>query len=239
MQSEGQSHCVEFTVFAKEDRAETSDMPKIQRESIRTRREGLGGSDGAAALLGMNPSTLRSRMQKLGISTSRSVMYGCPTTTRNSPRKSTMGLMMCGGHQTWMELPLANCSSIFSPSSITIWTGDLRSGARISSILFVVGPVDDREGHDSLCWMYGLSTNVGRAGRSRHEHRICLVSKMRMPIRGVNVRYDHLWIQQNDDVVSEEADCVDKEFVFGQQDRAGLSDSKRGTNDRHINLTGA
>ena len=26
----------------------------------------------------MNPSTLRSRMQKLGISTSRSVMYGCP-----------------------------------------------------------------------------------------------------------------------------------------------------------------
>jgi hypothetical protein len=78
MQSEGQSHCVEFTVFAKEDRAETSDMPKIQRESIRTRREGLGGSDGAAALLGMNPSTQRSRMQKLGISTSRSVMYGCP-----------------------------------------------------------------------------------------------------------------------------------------------------------------
>src|SRR5580658_7110904 len=136
-------------------------------------------------------------------------------------------------------LPLANCSSIFCPSSITIWARDLRSGARISSILVVVGPVDDREGHDSLCWMYGLSTNVGRAGRSRHEHRICLVSKMRMPIRGVNVRYDHLWIQQNDDVVSEEADCVDKEFVFGQQDRAGLSDSKRGTNDRHINLAGA
>jgi hypothetical protein len=43
MQSEGQSHCVEFTVFAKEDRAETSDMPKIQRESIRTRRERLHG----------------------------------------------------------------------------------------------------------------------------------------------------------------------------------------------------
>jgi formate hydrogenlyase transcriptional activator len=36
----------------------------------------IGGSDGAAALLGMNPSTLRSRMQKLGISTSRSVRYG-------------------------------------------------------------------------------------------------------------------------------------------------------------------
>ena len=36
----------------------------------------IGGSNGAAALLGMSRSTLQFRMQKLGISTSRAVTYG-------------------------------------------------------------------------------------------------------------------------------------------------------------------
>ena len=39
MQSSGQYDNVESTALANEDRAENSDVPKIQRESIRTRRE--------------------------------------------------------------------------------------------------------------------------------------------------------------------------------------------------------
>jgi hypothetical protein len=41
MQSSGQNDNVESTALAKEDRADNSDVPKIQRESIRTRRERL------------------------------------------------------------------------------------------------------------------------------------------------------------------------------------------------------
>jgi hypothetical protein len=41
MQSGGQYDDVESTALAKEDRADNSDVPKIQRESIRTRRERL------------------------------------------------------------------------------------------------------------------------------------------------------------------------------------------------------
>jgi hypothetical protein len=41
MQSSGQYDNVESTALAKEDRADNSDVPKIQRESIRTRRERL------------------------------------------------------------------------------------------------------------------------------------------------------------------------------------------------------
>ena len=47
MQSSGQHDNVEFTALAKEDRADNSDVPKIQRESIRTRRERLAGELGA------------------------------------------------------------------------------------------------------------------------------------------------------------------------------------------------
>src|SRR6204780_895485 len=43
MQSNGQYDNVESTALAKEDRADNSDVPKIQRESIRTRRERLHG----------------------------------------------------------------------------------------------------------------------------------------------------------------------------------------------------
>ena len=43
MQSSGQHDNVESTALAKEDRADNSDVPKIQRESIRTRRERLHG----------------------------------------------------------------------------------------------------------------------------------------------------------------------------------------------------
>jgi hypothetical protein len=43
MQSSGQYDNVESTALAKEDRADNSDVPKIQRESIRTRRERLRG----------------------------------------------------------------------------------------------------------------------------------------------------------------------------------------------------
>ena len=43
MQSSGQYDNVESTALAKEDRADNSDVPKIQRESIRTRREKLHG----------------------------------------------------------------------------------------------------------------------------------------------------------------------------------------------------
>ena len=43
MQSSGQYDNVESTALAKEDRADNSDVPKIQRESIRTRRERLHG----------------------------------------------------------------------------------------------------------------------------------------------------------------------------------------------------
>jgi hypothetical protein len=39
MQSSGQYDNVESTALAKEDRADNSDVPKIQRESIKTRRE--------------------------------------------------------------------------------------------------------------------------------------------------------------------------------------------------------
>src|ERR1700722_188049 len=41
MQLSGQYDNVESTALAKEDRADNSDVPKIQRESIRTRRESL------------------------------------------------------------------------------------------------------------------------------------------------------------------------------------------------------
>src|SRR5208282_3259750 len=44
MQSSGQYDNVESTALAKEDRADNSDVPKIQRESIRTRRERLPGA---------------------------------------------------------------------------------------------------------------------------------------------------------------------------------------------------
>ena len=43
MQSSGQYDNVESTALAKEDRADNSDVPKIQKESIRTRRERLHG----------------------------------------------------------------------------------------------------------------------------------------------------------------------------------------------------
>jgi hypothetical protein len=43
MQLSGQYDNVESTALAKEDRADNSDVPKIQRESIRTRRERLHG----------------------------------------------------------------------------------------------------------------------------------------------------------------------------------------------------
>jgi hypothetical protein len=43
MQSSDQYDNVESTALAKEDRADNSDVPKIQRESIRTRRERLHG----------------------------------------------------------------------------------------------------------------------------------------------------------------------------------------------------
>jgi len=43
MQSSGQYDNVESTALAKEDRADNSDVPKIQRESIRTRGERLHG----------------------------------------------------------------------------------------------------------------------------------------------------------------------------------------------------
>jgi hypothetical protein len=43
MQSSVQYDNVESTALAKEDRADNSDVPKIQRESIRTRRERLHG----------------------------------------------------------------------------------------------------------------------------------------------------------------------------------------------------
>jgi hypothetical protein len=43
MQSSGQYDNVESTALAKGDRADNSDVPKIQRESIRTRRERLHG----------------------------------------------------------------------------------------------------------------------------------------------------------------------------------------------------
>jgi len=43
MQSSGQYDNVESTALAEEDRADNSDVPKIQRESIRTRRERLHG----------------------------------------------------------------------------------------------------------------------------------------------------------------------------------------------------
>jgi hypothetical protein len=41
MQLSGQYDNVESTALAKEDGADNSDVPKIQRESIRTRRERL------------------------------------------------------------------------------------------------------------------------------------------------------------------------------------------------------
>jgi hypothetical protein len=41
MQSGGQRHSIEFPALAAEDRAETSEVPKSQREQIRTRRVGL------------------------------------------------------------------------------------------------------------------------------------------------------------------------------------------------------
>jgi len=47
MQSSGQHDNVESTALAKEDRSDNSDVPKIQRESIRTRRERLAGELGA------------------------------------------------------------------------------------------------------------------------------------------------------------------------------------------------
>jgi hypothetical protein len=43
MQSSGQYDNVESTALAKEEPADNSDVPKIQRESIRTRRERLHG----------------------------------------------------------------------------------------------------------------------------------------------------------------------------------------------------
>jgi hypothetical protein len=43
MQLSGQYDNVESTALAKEDRADNSDVPKIQRESIRTRRGRLHG----------------------------------------------------------------------------------------------------------------------------------------------------------------------------------------------------
>jgi hypothetical protein len=46
MQSSGQYENAESTALAKEDRADNSDVPKIQRESIRTRRERLHGMRG-------------------------------------------------------------------------------------------------------------------------------------------------------------------------------------------------
>ena len=47
MQLSGQYDNVESTALAKEDRADNSDVPKIQRESIRTRRERLAASSEA------------------------------------------------------------------------------------------------------------------------------------------------------------------------------------------------
>jgi hypothetical protein len=41
MQSGGQRHSIEFPALAAEDRAETSGVPKSQKEQIRTRRVGL------------------------------------------------------------------------------------------------------------------------------------------------------------------------------------------------------
>ena len=41
MQSGGQRHNIEFPALAAEDHAETSEVPKSQREQIRTRRVGL------------------------------------------------------------------------------------------------------------------------------------------------------------------------------------------------------
>ena len=73
--------------------------------------------------------------------------------------------------------------------------------------------------------MYCYSTDVGRAGGSRHEYRICLVPEIWVPIRGVNVWHYRLRIEQYDDVVTEEANGVDHELIFGEQDRAGLSAS--------------
>jgi hypothetical protein len=42
MQSNGQYERVESTALAEEDRAENSEVPKIQRESIRAVKENIG-----------------------------------------------------------------------------------------------------------------------------------------------------------------------------------------------------
>jgi DNA-binding NtrC family response regulator len=67
MQSSGQYDNVESTALAKEDRADNSEVPKIQRESIRTRRERLAGPKGAAAKLGIPRQTLDSKIANLNI----------------------------------------------------------------------------------------------------------------------------------------------------------------------------
>jgi hypothetical protein len=57
MQSSGQYDNVESTALAKEDRADNSDVPKIQRESIRTRRESLTPLFSTLPVINPVPST--------------------------------------------------------------------------------------------------------------------------------------------------------------------------------------
>jgi hypothetical protein len=94
---------------------------------------------------------------------------------------------------------------------------NIESGVGIKNLLrsgLAFWPVDHSEGHDSLCWMYGLPADVSRTGGSCHEHRVCFVPEVRMLIRSVDVWHDLLRIKQDDDVVSEKANRVDQKFFF-------------------------
>ena len=68
MQSSGQYEIVESTALAKEDRADNSDVPKIQRESIRTKKERLHGIRAnieRTPAVGVSRSPARQRMHIL------------------------------------------------------------------------------------------------------------------------------------------------------------------------------
>jgi hypothetical protein len=65
--------------------------------------------------------------------------------------------------------------------------------------------------------MNRFTSDISRAGRPGHQHRVLAFLKRRVLIGVVNVLNDVLRIEQNHDIVCQKANRVDLKFGFGEQ----------------------
>jgi hypothetical protein len=68
--------------------------------------------------------------------------------------------------------------------------------------------------HYSLGRMDGGSRNICGAGRSGHQQAVCSIPEMGMSVRIVDVLYNFRGVEQDHDVVREDANGVDAELFL-------------------------